>query len=82
MLEQLILDLGDLAGVPDCHPHRFRHTFAVSQLLNGTSDLVLMQVLGHTSLEATKIYTRAMTQIQARQAAPSVVDRMQHRQLR
>ena len=79
MLEQLLEALGKLAHVEDVHPHRFRHTFAVRQLLNGTSSLVLMQLLGHTTLDATKIYTRSMTHIQARMAAPSVVDKMMHR---
>ena len=27
--------LGTKAGVQDCHPHRFRHTFAVNFLRNG-----------------------------------------------
>jgi len=79
MLQHFLDDLGERAGVPDCHAHRFRHTFAVSQLMAGTSDLVLMRLLGHTSLEATKIYTRAMTQVQARRAAPSIMDRMKGR---
>lgn len=79
MLQQLLHRLGNLAKVPDVHPHRFRHTFAVNQLLAGTSDLVLMQLLGHTTLESTKIYVRAMTQMQARQAASSVVDRLQRK---
>ena len=76
VLQQLLHELGDLARVPDCHAHRFRHTFAVNSLLNGTSDLVLMQLLGHTTLEATKIYTQAMTQVQARNVTSSVVDRL------
>ena len=79
MLQQCLHALGDLAGVPDVHPHRFRHTFAVNQLLSGVSDLVLMQLLGHTTLESTRIYTRAMTQLQARNAAGSIIDCMQHR---
>jgi len=76
MLQQLLRHLGELAGVEDCHTHRFRHTFAINQLLNGTSSLVLMQLMGHTTLEATKIYTRAISHVQARHAASSVVDRM------
>jgi len=79
MLQQLLAELGEAAGVTGIHPHRFRHTFAVSQLLAGTSDLVLMRLLGHTTLEATKIYTRAMSQEQARKSAVSVMDRMRHR---
>lgn len=76
MLQQFLDELGKSAGVADVHPHRFRHTFAVNQLLAGTSDLVLMRLLGHTTLDATKIYTRAMSEVQARNAAISVVDRM------
>ena len=76
MLEQVLTDMGDMAGVSKTHPHRFRHTFAVNQLLAGTSDLVLMRLMGHTSLDSTKIYTRAMSQVQARKSAISVVDQM------
>src|SRR5216684_6590367 len=76
MLQQLLAELGEGAGVDGVHPHRFRHTFAVSQLLAGTSDLVLMHLLGHSTLDSTKIYIRGMTQIQARKASISVVDRM------
>lgn len=79
MLQQLLDELGQLAGVEDVHPHRFRHHFAVSQLLNGVSDQVLMRLLGHSTLDSTKIYTRAMSQIQARQLAVSVVDQMRSR---
>jgi len=76
MLQQFLGTLGKLAHVPDCHAHRFRHTFAVMQLMQGTSDLVLMQLMGHTTLESTKLYTRAMTSLQARQSGKSPVDHM------
>ena len=82
MLQQMLAEIGEMAGVPNVHPHRFRHTFAVNQLLAGTSDLVLMQLMGHTTLEATKVYTRAMNQMQARRAAVSIVDRMNERRAR
>ncbi|HVB24142.1 MAG TPA: tyrosine-type recombinase/integrase [Ktedonobacteraceae bacterium] len=78
MIQQLLDALGEAAHVENCHAYRFRHTFAVTQLLNGTSDLILMRLMGHSTLESTKIYTRAMSQVQARKAAPSVVDIMQH----
>ena len=32
---KLLIRLGTKAGVQDCHPHRFRHTFAVYFLRNG-----------------------------------------------
>jgi len=74
MLDQLLDKLGVIAKVPNTHAHRFRHTFAINQLMHGTADLVLMQLLGHTTLESTKIYTRALSQLQARQASISVAD--------
>jgi integrase/recombinase XerD len=76
MLQQLLDELGKDADVTDCHPHRFRHTYAINQLLAGTSSLILMHLMGHESVDATRIYTRALTQIQARKSAPSVVDNM------
>jgi integrase/recombinase XerD len=78
-LEETLHVLGDHAGIEDVHPHRFRHTFAVNQLIAGTSSFVLMQLMGHTTLEATKTYTRALTQLQSRRAATSVVDEMKKR---
>ncbi len=80
MLQQLLHHISTLARVSDCHAHRFRHTFAINQLMNGTSSLVLMQLLGHSTLDSTKIYTRAMSSLQARQASSSVVDQMRRRQ--
>lgn len=75
-LQQQLDYLGELAHVEGVHAHRFRHTFAVNQLMHGTSDLVLMRLMGHITLDATKIYTRALSQVQARRAAVSVVDQM------
>jgi integrase/recombinase XerD len=50
--------LGARAGVADCHPHRFRHTFAVMFLRNGGNAFQLQVMLGHTSLGATQTYVR------------------------
>ncbi len=77
MLQQMLDELGESAGIErQVHPHLFRHTFAVNQLLAGTSDLVLMRLMGHSTLESTKIYVRAMNELQARKTAISVVDQM------
>jgi site-specific recombinase XerD len=73
-IEDFLTRLGEATGIPNVHAHRFRHTFAIHQLLAGTSSLVLMELMGHTTLEATKIYTRALSQMQAREASVSVVD--------
>jgi site-specific recombinase XerD len=78
-LQDLIADLGDRANIRKCHCHLFRHTFAIRQLEAGTSSLVLMQLLGHSTLDSTRIYTRSLTHIQARKASTSVVDKMLRR---
>ncbi len=57
-LAKLIIRLGERAGVTDCHPHRFRHTFAVLFLRNGGNTRALQEMLGHETLEMIKVYTR------------------------
>lgn len=55
-LLNLLQRLGQRAGVPNCHPHRFRHTFAIQFLRNNTNIFALQAALGHTSLDMVKRY--------------------------
>ncbi len=55
-LLKLLVRLGEKAGVPDCHPHRFRHTFAVNFLRNGGNAFELQMALGHTTLQMVQTY--------------------------
>ena len=39
------------------NPHLFRHTFATHLILNGCSEYVLMDIMGHSNLSTTQMYT-------------------------
>ena len=55
LLKQLAA-IGRRAGVQNVHPHRFRHTFAVSFLRNGGNAYTLQIILGHSTMEMVRTY--------------------------
>ena len=55
-IETLVQDLGKIANVQNCHPHRFRRTMASEAIKRGMSIIDVQRILGHESLETTKIY--------------------------
>jgi len=57
-LRLLINSLGAKAGIKKCHPHRFRHTFAITYLRSGGDIFTLKSLLGHGSLEMVEHYAR------------------------
>ncbi len=57
-LRQLINSLGAKVGIKKCHPHRFRHTFAINYLRNGGNILSLQEMLGHEKLDTVRIYAK------------------------
>lgn len=57
-VERWCEEWGTRAKVNNCHPHRFRHTFATTVLTNTQRLEVVQQLLGHTSIQTTQVYAR------------------------
>ena len=75
-LYKLVARIGERAGVKKAHPHRFRHTFAITYLRNGGDIFTLREQLGHADWKILNRYL-ALSQIdRARAHEPaSPVDR-------
>jgi integrase/recombinase XerD len=54
--DRVFKKVGERADPPvaNCHPHRFRDTFAVSLLLKGVSIDIVSKLLGHASIKVTE----------------------------
>ncbi len=58
---KMLRKLADMAGVPaeKAHPHGFRHLFAITYMTFYSNLFELADLLGHSSLETTRIYARS-----------------------
>ena len=63
---QLLVTAGEKSGVPKevMHPHSFRHFFAKQFLKNKQDVTLLGDLLGHSNISTTAIYTRMTSQEQ------------------
>lgn len=57
---KMLHHVADLEGIPrqKVHPHSFRHLFAITYLKQYADLPELADIMGHSSLETTRIYTR------------------------
>lgn len=68
-VSDLLKKAGKKAGLPNevMHPHSFRHYFA-KQFMKKTQDISLLSdILGHSNISTTAIYTRLSTEEQQKQ---------------
>jgi integrase/recombinase XerD len=54
----------------ECHPHIFRHSFAVAFLENGGDLFVLQNILGHKDIKTTMIYLKYTKKLMDRSKLP------------
>jgi integrase/recombinase XerD len=64
----LVRDLGEVAGIENCHPHRLRHTFATRLVLKGVDSYLARKLTRHRSENAFRRYSEHSRQQAAEQA--------------
>lgn len=69
-----------IAAIPRLHVHLLRHTFAIHYLMAGGDAFSLQRILGHSSLDVTRMYVNmASPQLKEKHRLYSPMDNMQLR---
>jgi site-specific recombinase XerD len=76
-IRQVVRRMARRAGVTNVHPHRLRHTSAITFLRAGGDVFVLQRILGHSTLAMTRNYvTLADADVKAAHVRASPADRL------
>ena len=74
-IRSMVKKIGMRIGLPELHPHSFRHFYG-TYLYRNTNDLRLVQILlGHARIETTTIYENLMTK-EAAEKGRSAVEKL------
>lgn len=72
---RMVKRAGERVGVAGAHPHKFRHTFAITFLRNGGNPLELQGILGHEKMDTVMLYVNyAASDLEAAQRRASPAD--------
>lgn len=65
---KMLMHIADMAGIPreKVHPHSFRHLFAITYMEQYSNLFELADILGHSSLEVTRVYTSSTAKAKRR----------------